>query len=150
MAIWLCYIAKCTLAIWRYSIAKYSLVILSTSYCLNRNDRVSSFYQTRGSKLCFPTCFSYFSHYFLILVFLQNSYSLITLRLSRLHWNPISRPVSRTFGTTRQYVVHAPPYFRHRMHWFLKARRFQPFTKGFCCKHPFLKRKSYLSYSIKC
>jgi hypothetical protein len=33
----------------------------------------------------FLTCFSYFSHYFLILVFLQNCYSLISLRLSWLH-----------------------------------------------------------------
>jgi hypothetical protein len=53
------------------------LAILTTSYCLNRNDRVSSFYWTRGSKQCFLTCFSYFSRYFLILVFLQNCYLLI-------------------------------------------------------------------------
>ncbi len=52
------------------------LAILVTSYCLNRNDRVSSFYWTRGSKLCFLTCFSYFSLYFHILVFLQNCYLL--------------------------------------------------------------------------
>jgi hypothetical protein len=35
--------------------------ILATSYCSNRNNRVSSFYWTRGSKLCF-------SHVSLILV----------------------------------------------------------------------------------
>ncbi len=75
MAIWLCFIAKgtlaiwrhpiakCTLAIWQQPIAKHSLVILATSYCLNRNNRVSSFYWTRGSKLCFLTCLSYFSCY---------------------------------------------------------------------------------------
>ncbi len=68
------------------------LAILATSYCLNRNDRVSSFYWTRGSKLCFLTCFSYFIRYFLILVFSQNCYLLIFLRLSWLHGNPISRP----------------------------------------------------------
>jgi hypothetical protein len=56
MAIWLCFIAKytlaiwrqaiakCMLAIWRQPIAKHSLAILVTSYRLNRNDRVSSFY----------------------------------------------------------------------------------------------------------
>ncbi len=65
---------------------------LATSYCINRNDRVSSFYWTRGSKLSFLTCFSYFSHYFLILEFLQNRYSLISLGLSQLHGNPISCP----------------------------------------------------------
>ncbi len=71
-----------------------------TSYCLNRNNRVSSFYWTRGSKLCFLTYFAYFSCYFLILVFSQNCYLLICLRLSRLHGNPISRPISRTIGTS--------------------------------------------------
>ncbi len=45
------------------------LAILGTSYCLNRNNRVSSFYWTRESKLCFLTCFSYFSCYFHILYF---------------------------------------------------------------------------------
>jgi hypothetical protein len=56
MVIWLCFIAKYTLAVWRQEIAKFmlaiwrlliaklSLAILATSYCLNRNDRVSSFY----------------------------------------------------------------------------------------------------------
>jgi hypothetical protein len=69
LAIWLYFIAKCTLVIWRHLITKHTLAILATSYRLNRNDRVSSFYWTRGSKLCFLTCFSYFSRYFLILVF---------------------------------------------------------------------------------
>ncbi len=32
---------------------------------LSSNNRVSSFCWTRGSKPCFPTCFSYFSCYFL-------------------------------------------------------------------------------------
>jgi hypothetical protein len=53
------------------------LAILATSYRFNRNNRVSSFYWTRGSKLCYLTCFSYFSCYFHILVFLQNCYLLI-------------------------------------------------------------------------
>jgi hypothetical protein len=135
MAIWLCFIAKCTLAIWRHPIAKctlaiwrqpiakHSLAILVTSYCLNRNDRVSSFYWTRGSKLCFLTCFSYFSCYFHILVFSLNRYLLISLCLSWLHRNPISRPVSCTVGTPSWYVVHAPPCFWHRMCGFLEARR---------------------------
>ncbi len=96
LAIWLCFIAKCMLAVWRHPIAKHTLAILATFYCLNRNNRVSSFYWTRGSKLCFLTCFSYFSCYFLILVFLQKCYLLISLRLSRLHGNPVSHPVSCT------------------------------------------------------
>ncbi len=65
------------------------LAILVTSYRLNRNDRVSSFHWTRGSKQCFLTCFSYFSCYFLILVFSRNCYLLISLCLSWLHGNPI-------------------------------------------------------------
>ncbi len=89
------FVAKCTLAIWQHPMAKHTLAILATSYCLNRNDRViSSFYWTRGSKLCFLTCFSYFSCYFPILVFLRSRYLLISLRLSWLHGILISHPVS--------------------------------------------------------
>ncbi len=54
------------------------LAILANSYRLNRNDRVSSFYWTRGGKQCFLTCFSYFSRYFHILIFLRNHYLLIS------------------------------------------------------------------------
>jgi hypothetical protein len=80
--IWLCRIAKCSLAILRKPVAKLMLAILATSYCLNRNDRVGSFYWNRGSKQCFLTCFSYFSCCFLI-----------SSHLSWLHGNAISRPV---------------------------------------------------------
>jgi hypothetical protein len=97
LAIWQHKIAKCTLAIWQQSIAKHSLAILATSNCLNKNYRVSSFYW-RGSKLCFLTCFSYFSHYFHILVFLLNRYILISLRLSWLHGNPFFCPISCTLA----------------------------------------------------
>ncbi len=110
------------LAIWLYVIAKQTLAILGTSYSLNRNNRVSSFYWTGGSKLCFLTCFSYFSRYFLILVFLRNFESIILLHLSWLHRNPISCPISWTFGTPSWYVLHAPPYFWHRTLGFLKSR----------------------------
>jgi hypothetical protein len=122
LAIWRYFIAKCMRVIWRHSTTKHRLAFLATSYCLNRNNRVSSFYWTRGSKLCFLTCFCYFSCYFLILVFLQNCYSLISSRLSWLHGNPISHPISHTFGTPSWYVVHAPPCFWHRTCGFLKAR----------------------------
>jgi hypothetical protein len=122
MAIWQSYIAKYLLAIWHYFIVKCTLAILAASYCLNRNDRVSSFYWTRGSKLCFLTCFSYFSRYFLILVFLRKCYLLISSCLSWLHGILISCPVSRTFGTWSWYIVHAPPYFWHRTCGFLEAR----------------------------
>ncbi len=70
-----------------------------------------------------------FSHMFLLfklllfyLVFLQNSYSLISSRLSWLLRNPNFCPISCTIGTPSWYVVHAPPYFWHRMHGFLEAR----------------------------
>ncbi len=141
LAIWQHHLAKCTLAIWQKPIAKHSLAILATSYCLNRNDRVSSFYKTSGSKLCFLTSFSYFSCYFHILVFSQNCYLLISLRLFWLHGNPTSCPVSRTFGTPSWYVVHATPYFWQRMHGLLEARRFLPFPKGFWCKRLLGERK---------
>ncbi len=78
LGIWLYFIAKFTLAIWWHPIAKLMLAIFVTSYCLNRNNRASSFYWTRGSKLCFSTCFSYFGRYFFILVFLQKCYLLIS------------------------------------------------------------------------
>ncbi len=107
---------------------------LVTTYCytfidnfgdlllLKQNGRVSSFYKTRGSKLCFLTSFSYFSCYFHILVFSRNHYLLISSRLSRLHGNPISCPISCTLGTPSWYVVHAPPCFWHRTRGFLKAK----------------------------
>ncbi len=41
---------------------------------LNSIDSVNSFCWTSRSKLCFLTCFSYFSRHFLTLVFLQNWY----------------------------------------------------------------------------
>jgi hypothetical protein len=122
MVIWRSCIAKSTLAIWHYFIAKCTRAILATSYRLNRNNIVSSFYETRGSKLCF-------SHVSLILVatnfylvFSQNRYSLISSHLFWLHGNPISRPVSRTFGNPSWYVVHVPPCFWHRMRGFLEVR----------------------------
>jgi hypothetical protein len=110
--IWLCRIAYPSLAILRQPIAKHMLAILATSYHLNKNDRVSSFYWTRGSKQCFLTCFSYFSCYFLL-----------SLHLSRLHGNPIFRPASHTIGTPSKYIVHAPPCFWNRTRGFLEARR---------------------------
>ncbi len=165
LAIWRHPIAKCTLANWRQPIAKHSLAILATSYHINRNYRGSSFYKTRGSKLCFLTCFSYFSCYFHILVFLWNRYILISsCPFFWLHGNTISCPVSCTIGTPSYYVVHAPPYFWHRMHWFLEARcswepgsrlttgiifPFLPFAEGLRCKRPLGKQKSYFSYSQK-
>ncbi len=54
-----------------------------------------------------------FSHMFLLfqlllLVFLQNCYLLTSLRISWLHGNLISCPVSCTLGTPSQYIVHVP------------------------------------------
>jgi hypothetical protein len=97
---WLCLIAKCLLAIWQQPIAKHMLAILVTSYRLNRNDRVSSFYWTRGSKLCFLTCFSYFSRYFHILVFLQNRYLLILFA-------PFSAARESNFSSRLSYHWHS-------------------------------------------
>jgi hypothetical protein len=122
LAICCYFIAKCLRVISPHPIAKHTLAILATSYCLNRNDRVSSFYRARGSKLCFLICFSYFSCYFHILLFLQKCYLLFSLRLFWLHRNLISHPISCTFGNPSWYFVHARPYFWHRTRGFLKAR----------------------------
>ncbi len=164
LAIWRHPIAKCTLVIWRQPIAKHSLAILVTPYRLSRNDRDSSFYKTRGSKLCFLTCFSYFSRYFHILVFLQNCYVLISSC-------PFSAAQESNFlsrfsylGTPSWYIVHVPPFFWHRTRGFLEARGswepgsrlttgeifpFPPFAEGFRCKRLLDKRKSYLFHSQK-
>ncbi len=57
--IWLCRIAKRLLAILQQAIAKHNmLVILVTSYRLNRNDRVSSFVGLGGVN----NVFSHVSH----------------------------------------------------------------------------------------
>ncbi len=120
------------MAIWQYCIAKYSLVIgihillntqwkLGNTLLLNRHNRVSSFYWTRGSKLCFLTRFSYFSRYFLILV-LQNCYSLIFPLLSRLLGNPISCPVFLYLWHSKVVRCTFPPYFGHKTSGFLEAR----------------------------
>ncbi len=115
LVIWWHQIAKCMLAIWWQPIAKHPLAIMATFYRLNKNNRVSSFYWTRGIKLCFLTCFSYFSCYIHILVFLLNWYLLISLCLSRLHGNQISCPIS-------WYIVHVPPCFWQRTCGFLEER----------------------------
>jgi hypothetical protein len=164
LAIWRNPIAKCTVAIWRHPIAKHSLAILATSYCLNRNDRVSSFYKNRGSKLCFLTCFCYFSRYFHILVFLRICFVLISSCpfVAAQESDFLSRFLY--LGTPSLYIVHVPPYFWNRTCGILEARRswepgsrlttgeiypFPLFTKGFWCKRPLDKCGSYLSYSQK-
>jgi hypothetical protein len=164
MAIWRHPIAKCMLAIWGQPIAKHSLAILATSHCLNRNNRVSSFYKTRGIKLCFLTCFSYFSRYFHILVFLQNCNVLISSCPFLAAWESDFLSRFSYLGTPSWYVVHVPPCFWLRTHGFLEVKRswepgsrlttgeifpFLPFAKGFWCKHLLDKCKSYLSYSQK-
>ncbi len=121
LAIWHYVIAKCMLAIWWHPIAKHTLSILATPYCLNRNNRGSSFYWARGSELCYLTCFSYFSCYFLILVFSQKCYILISLRLSWLHGNPISCPVFLYLWHSKLVRCTCTPYFWHRTSGFLEA-----------------------------
>ncbi len=121
--IWLCLIAKCSLAILQQPIAKHTLAMLATSYRLNRNNRVSSFYWTRGSKLCFLTCFSDFSCYFHILVFSQKS-------LLTNFFVPFSAARKSDFSSRFLYHWHSEllrrtcaPCFWHRTHGFLEARR---------------------------
>ncbi len=113
-----------------------------------------------------------FSHMFLLFqsllsyssIFAKLLLTIFFLRLSRLHGNPISCPVSPTIGTPSQYIVHVPPYFWHRMRGFLEARcSWEPcssLTTGefstFClllkvsgANVRWTECKSYLSYSLK-
>ncbi len=60
---------------------------------LSSNDRIYSLNWIRGSKHCFLTSFFNLNCYFLLLVFLRNSYLLVSSHLSRLHGNPISLPL---------------------------------------------------------
>ncbi len=80
---------------------------------LSRNNRISSFNWIRGSKYCFLTSSSNLNCYFLFLVFLRNCYLLVSLRLSRLSGNPISRPVLLYLWFSDYQVVRAPSYFWH-------------------------------------
>ncbi len=91
---------------------------LATS--LSNNDRISSFYWIRGSKHCFLTSFSKLNRYFLFLVFSCNCYLLVYSRLSRLRGNPISHPIFLYLWFSEYHLVHAPPYFWHTWHVFLK------------------------------
>ncbi len=122
LAIWHKFIPKCKLAMWRHPIAKHTLAILAISYRLNRNNRVSSFYWTRGSKLCFLTCFAYYSCYFLILVFLQNCYSLIYLRLSWLHGNPSSHLVFLFLWHSKLVHHTCAPIFLAQTTWVSRSK----------------------------
>jgi hypothetical protein len=137
------------MVIWRQPIAKHLLAMLATSYCLNRNNRVSSFYWTRGSKLCFLTCFSYFSRYFHILVFLRNCYLLILLR-------PVWAIRESNFLSCFSYLWHdkvvprtCAPKFHAQHVGFLEVGCSPPFAEGFWCKCPLGECESYLSYSQK-
>jgi hypothetical protein len=84
---------------------------LASSLSQSSNDSISSFYWTRGSKLCFLTNFSYFSCYYFILEFLHSCYLLISLRLSWLHRNPISHPIFSNRGNSQVVSRMCTPMF---------------------------------------
>ena len=111
--------------------------MLVTSYCLNRNDRVSRFYWTRGCKLCFLTCFSYFSRYFLILVFLQK------LQLTNFFASFLAARESNFLShfLVRLALQGSTSYMRPHISGtervvFSKQDAFLPFSEGFWCKRP--------------
>jgi hypothetical protein len=79
----------------------------------------------------FLTCFSYFSRYFISLVFLCNRYLLILL-------HPFLAAQESDFSSRFSYLWHykvvrrtCAPKFQAPHAWFLKVRRFPPFAKGF-------------------
>jgi hypothetical protein len=131
-------------------IAKHLFAILATSYCLNRNDRVSiiAFFRLEGVNYV-SHMFSYFSRYFLILVFLRDRYLLILLR-------PFLAIRESDFSSRFLYLWHCKvvrhtcaPEFHAQHAGFLDVRCFPAFAKGFWCKRPLGERESYLSYSQK-
>ncbi len=97
----------------------------------------------------FLTCFSYFSHYFHILVFsakllLTNVFvpylGCAGIQFLGLFLVPLALPGSTLY---MQFQISSTAW------GFLKVRCFLPFTKGFWCKRPLGESKSYLSYSQK-
>ncbi len=88
---------------------------------LSSNNRICSLNWIRGSKHCFLTSFSNLNRYFLLLVFLHNSYLLVFLRFSWLHGNLISLPICIPFVLQIPHRTCAPISLAHMMH-FLKAR----------------------------
>ncbi len=77
----------CIHLVWLNDVSMTSPALLNdvgqaSSLLLNSNDRVGSFYWSRGSKLGFLTSLSYLNCYFLILGFLCSHCLLVSLRLS--------------------------------------------------------------------
>ncbi len=134
---------------------------LVSSLLLSSNDRVSSFYWTRGNKHGFLTSFSYFSCYFLILDFLRSHYLLVYLHLSWLHGNPISCPVFSNLGHSKVVHCTCTPMFLAHIRLVSSEQDvcgtlvvdsvpvlfpFQLFVEGFWCKPPLGDHVSYLSF----
>jgi hypothetical protein len=97
----------------------------------------------------FLTCFSYFSRYFLILVFLHNCYLLILSCPFLALWES-------DFSSHFLYLWHyevvrrtCAPKLQAQHTGFLEVRRLLPFAEGFWCERPLGKCESYLSYSQK-
>jgi hypothetical protein len=66
----------------------------------------------------FLTCFSYFSRYFLILVFLRNRYLLIlSLRGSTLYMRPQNLGTARWFCEVRRFLPFLPKVSRANVRW---------------------------------
>ncbi len=115
-------IANLLLTIWQSNVAKFTFCDLATSMLLSSNDRICSFIWIRGSKHSFLISFSNFYCYFLIQVFSQRCYLLVSSHLSRLHGTPISYPVFIPFVLRILRCTCAPMFLAHLTH-FLKVRR---------------------------
>ncbi len=89
---------------------------------LSSNNRTSSFYWIRGSKHCFLTSFSHLNGYFPFLVFLCNCYLLVSLRLSRLRGNWISRHIFSYLWYSKELSCMCAPIFLAHITRFLEAR----------------------------
>ncbi len=149
LVIWWPCIAKYSLTIWQSNVAKFMLAI-SDILLLSSNDRICSFNWIRGSKHCFFTSFSNLNRYFLLLVFLQNCYLLVSLHLSRLRRTLISHPVFILFVLQIPHHTCAPIFLAH-MTCFLKARRsWEPGTRistGFLSRFRLLPKVSHANVS---
>ncbi len=80
---------------------------------LSSNDMICSFNSIRGSNNCFLKKVSNSYCYFLLLVFLQHRYLLVSSHLSWLHWTQISYPVFIPFVLRIPRRTCAPIFLAH-------------------------------------
>ncbi len=119
-----------SIAKWRWTGVILIASNMVSSLLPSSNNSISSFYWTRGSKLCLFTGFSYFGCYFLMLGFLHSHYLLVSLCLSQLHRNLISHPIFSYLGHSEVVRCMCTPMFlAHIVHFLIARRLWDPGTR---------------------